>query len=176
VAFAINIKTTDASAAPLLALTAEYRLLKASPTGVPSGYPPHITLAIYESVALPDLRNALCQVFVDAPALRLRFTHIATFEQPNLVFWAAPDPSDGLSRAHASLHHLIDPLLCHEHYRPNNWAPHCTLAMHVPVANVAQARELAARPMQPFEVTFTTADCAEFHPIRVIEECALGSP
>jgi 2'-5' RNA ligase len=174
--FAINIKTTDASAAPLLALTAEYRLLKGGPTSVPSHYPPHITLAIYDNIRLADLRGVLRHAFSGRPALHLRVTHIATFEQPNPVFWAAPDPSDGLSRAHASLHRLIDPSLCHEHYRPNNWAPHCTLAMNVPIANVAKARELAARPMQPFEVTFATADCAEFHPIRVIEECALGSP
>jgi 2'-5' RNA ligase len=171
--FAINIKTTDASAAPLLGLTAEYRLLKASPTSVPSNYPPHITLAIYDNIPFADLRDALRHVFSGQPALHLRFTRIATFEQPSLVFWAAPELSEALNRAHASLHRLIDPALCHEHYRPNTWAPHCTLAMSLPSQAVSEARALAARTMQPFDVKFETADCVEFHPIQVIEECTL---
>jgi 2'-5' RNA ligase superfamily len=136
-------------------------------------YPPHITLAIYEQVPLVELRDTLRLVFLHHLALRLHFTHIATFEQPNLVFWAAPAPSATLSRAHAALHRLIDPALCHAHYRPNAWAPHCTLAMNVPSQSVAEARALAARPLQPFDVTFDTADCLEFHPIQIIEACTL---
>ena len=36
-----------------------------------------------------------------------------------------------------------------------------------------QAKALAARKIEPFEVVFNTADCVEFYPVRIIEEAPL---
>ncbi|WP_233450623.1 2'-5' RNA ligase family protein [Rhizobium mongolense] len=48
--------------------------------------------------------------------------------------WARPVPNGRLLQLHAAVHSEIDPALCREHYRPDRWVPHCTIAMKIPGA------------------------------------------
>ncbi len=136
-------------------------------------HPPHVTLAVYDSIPERQLREALRFAFGVHPPVRLRFDKIAFFEAPELVFWAAPEGSEPLLHAHSAIHELIDPRLCRSHYQPGVWVPHCTLATQVTAANEAEAMALAAEAIEPFEVIFDKAECVEFYPIRTIEECSL---
>jgi 2'-5' RNA ligase len=136
-------------------------------------YPPHVTLAVYDGIPEHQLRETLRSVFLAHRPLSLRFSKLAFFEEPQLVFWAAPDASEALLNVHAAIHRLVEPSLCREYYRPHAWAPHCTLATQVSTANKEKATALAAKKIQPFEVVFDQADCVEFHPVRIIEECVL---
>src|SRR5215469_4711201 len=102
-------------------------------------YPPHVTLAIYDNVSTGELRRTLRAVFGGCASIRLRFDRLAYFKRPQLVFWAAPEPSKSLRDVHAAIHGLIDPSLCREHYRPGAWAPHCTLATDISPGNTRQA-------------------------------------
>jgi hypothetical protein len=115
----------------------------------------------------------LRSVFGVHPPLRLRFNKLAFFETPELVFWAAPARSGHLLHAHAAIHELIDPCLCRSHYESGVWVPHCTLAIQVTAGNKKEAIALAAETIEPFEVLFDKAECVEFYPIRIIEECSL---
>jgi len=137
-------------------------------------YPPHVTLAIYDNISVGKLRETLRAVFGARARIRLRFDRLAYFEQPQLVFWAAPEASDPLLHAHAALHRLIHPSLCREHYRPGAWVPHCTLATDVSPNNRQQAFDLADQKIAPFDVVFDKADCVEFMSVRVLEEYALS--
>jgi 2'-5' RNA ligase len=130
-------------------------------------------LAIYDDIPENRLRETLRSVFRAHPPLRLRFSKLACFEQPQLVFWAAPDESESLLNVHAAIHQVVEPSLCREHYRPKAWTPHCTLATRVSAANTGKAIALAAEKIEPFEVLFNKADCVEFHPLRIIEDCTL---
>jgi hypothetical protein len=58
-------------------------------------------------------------------------------------------------------------------YQPGVWVPHCTLATQVTADNKEEAIALAAETIEPFEVLFDKAECVEFYPIRIIEECSL---
>jgi 2'-5' RNA ligase len=137
-------------------------------------HPPHVTLAVYDSIPEDRLSEALRSVFGVHPPVRLRFTKLAFFEMPELVFWAAPDKSEPLLRAHSAIHELIDPRLCRSHYQPGIWVPHCTLATQVSTDCKERAIALAAEAIEPFEVLFDTAECVAFYPIRTIEECSLS--
>jgi 2'-5' RNA ligase len=137
-------------------------------------HPPHVTLAVYDSIPERQLTEALRSVFGLHPPLRLRFSKLAFFEAPDLVFWAAPEQSEPLQRAHSAIHELIDPRLCRSHYQPGAWIPHCTLATQVTAGNRDEAIALAAETIEPFEVLFDKAECVEFYPIRTIAECALS--
>lgn len=140
------------------------------------GYPPHVTFAVYDTISETRLRDALRLAFARRPPIRLRFSKLSYFEAPDLVFWAAPDSSDALLQVHAALHRSIEPSLCHAHYRPTDWIPHCTLATDVSPAKKTAAIARASRAIDPFEVVFDAADCAEFYPVRVIDEASLIEP
>ena len=137
-------------------------------------HPPHVTLAVYDSVSDRQLSESLRSVFHVHPPIQLRFSKLAFFETPELVFRAAPDRSENLLHVHSAIHERIDPRLCRSHYRPGLWVPHCTLATDVSADNKEEAIALAAETIEPFEVLFDTAECVEFYPIRIIEECPLS--
>ncbi len=168
--YALSIKATGPTAAKLRDLWSVFSRFESEPSMQALDYPPHVTLAIYDRIEEPVLRNALTSVFDRHPALELRFESLRCFDDPGFVVWAAPERSESLSEAFAAVHELIDPSICREHYRPGNWIPHCTLATGVTGDFLAAARELADNPIEPFEVIFDMADCVEFAPVRVIDE------
>lgn len=172
-AFAISVKATDKAGDRLRKYWTRFSALEPAPSMAALEYPPHITLAVYDHIAEGRLRDALTTVFQGEGALRLSFHELRYFDDPQLVFWAAPAPSSRLKRLHTRLHDLIDPALCREHYRPGVWVPHATLATAVSAGNKARAIDLASQAIKPFEVFFDTADCVEAPPVRVIEERSL---
>jgi 2'-5' RNA ligase len=172
-AFAINLTARDSAGARIRQLWDAFGAFELVPSMAALNHPPHITLAIYDRIGEDHLRGGMHQIMAGQSPFRLRFSAIARFEQPSLVFWAAPDPSARLLQIHASLHRLIDPALCRQHYRPGNWVPHCTLATDVTDANRSVARYVAARPFEPFDIVFDSADCVEFVPVRLIDEVVL---
>lgn len=99
---------------------------------------------------------------------------LTRFDEPKLVFRADPAPSEPLQTAHAAIHQLIDPALCHPHYQPGNWVAHATVAMEVEARHKSAAIDFASQEIEPFDVVFDKADCLEFHPIRVFETQALS--
>jgi 2'-5' RNA ligase len=138
------------------------------------GYPPHITLAIYDQASEKILHSALHHVFGSRPRIRLRFARLAHFEAPRLVFWAAPERSSPLLDAHAEFHRVIGASRSREHYKPHIWIPHCTLATNVLPANAEAAKALSKEVFEPFEIDFTLADCVEFPPLQIIDEVLLS--
>jgi 2'-5' RNA ligase len=172
-AFAINLTARGLAGARICELWDEFGVFEPAPSMAALNHPPHITLAIYNSIDEDRLSRAMHQVMDGQPPLQLTFRSIARFDEPGLVFWAAPDVSATLLPMHAKLHQLIDPAFCHEHYRPGSWVPHCTLAFRVTEANLTKAIELANRPIEPFDIVFEIADCVEFTPVRMIDEMVL---
>jgi 2'-5' RNA ligase len=172
-AFAINLTARGLAGARICELWDEFGVSEPAPSMAALNHPPHITLAIYSSIGEDRLRAAMRQVMDAHPPIQLTFRSIQRFDHPRLVFWAAPDASNVLLYAHARVHQLIDPKLCHEHYRPGSWVPHCSLAMNVTAENKPHALELAASPFEPFQIVFGFADCVEFVPVRMIDEVAL---
>jgi 2'-5' RNA ligase len=173
--FAINIKASEATEAPLRALWVEFSQLEGSPSMLEFDYPPHITFAVYDSMSEARLRDALHAAISALPPFRLTFKRLAFFERPKFVVWAAPEPSESLSSAHAAIHRRIDPSLCWPHYRPRAWTPHCTLAMNILATNTRAAIARTETRIAPFDVVFDRADCVEFYPVRIIDRCILAS-
>lgn len=138
------------------------------------GYRPHITLAVYEEIDARELSEAVHSVFGTARSVRVVFDRIRYFDSSPLVLWASPKDSSRLAELHAVLHGRIDPALCHRHYRPGHWVPHCTLATRVLDEKREEALAFAATPLEPFEVVFDSADCVDFPPVRIIESVDLA--
>jgi 2'-5' RNA ligase len=168
-AFAISLKAVNDPAGPIRALWQEVARFESRPSMAALGYPPHLTLAVYDNVPPVEASDVLREAFAGRSALRLTFTRMRFFADP-LVLWAEPSPSADLTSAHARVHACIDPRLCHPHYRPGAWVPHCTLGTQILLKYRAEAVAFAARPIPIFEVVFNVADCVSFAPVVVMAE------
>ncbi len=164
---AICIAANNASAAPLRALWEFVGRWETSPSMIAMHYPPHITLAIYEDVDSSTLADVAHAIFAGRSALRVRFEAISSFSASPLILWAKPADTAELEGLHRSVHEQIEPQLCHDHYRPANWVPHCTLGTAVTDENFDAAQALIEQPLEPFEVFFDAADCVTFPPVEV---------
>lgn len=167
---AIVVKAANQSARPIHALWEEVGRLEGVPTMAGMGYPPHVTLAIYDELDPRDALAALEMAFAGVPQIRLTFEAIRWFENDPLVLWAARRPQQLLQQAHAVIHGVIDPGRCLPHYRPGNWVPHCTLGVGIPRDRRDEAFAMTQRAIAPFEVCFDCADVVSFLPVEVIRE------
>ena len=171
--YAIVLKCSNATAAPVLDLWREASGFESIPSMARLDYPPHLTFAIYEDI-LPTVLFATAQkVFGNMPAISIEFADIGHFLNEMLVLWARPADDRVLRQMHRAINDDIDPALCHEHYRPDHWQPHCTIAMSIPAASAAQALEWAARKRSGFTVTFDAVDCISFPPVEIIKQVEL---
>ena len=167
--YAINIKCLNDSAAAIRRLWREAEAFEDRPSMSTLGYPPHITLGVYDA----DDAAAMIEVVegaADWPAQRVTFGGVRHFDTSPLVLWAAPVPSEGLLQLHRAVHGRIDPAACWTHYRPGAWVPHCTLATRVAEPHRERALAWARKKRQPFTVHFDAADCVRFHPVEVLNE------
>jgi 2'-5' RNA ligase len=173
---AISIRAANDTARHIYALWDQASRFEDTPTMRALAYPPHITLAVYDSRPAGLEQAALAATFAGVAALRLAFGRIGFFENVPLVLWAAPAPCAALDQVHARLHEVVDPGLCRPHYRPGAWIPHCTLATLVGEGQHDRAIEFTRRAIVPFQVVFDTADLVAFPPVAVLEEIALKPP
>ncbi len=174
-AFAISIKASGPTGSKISNLWSKFSQHETSPSMADLNYPPHVTLAVYEMIPESVLSKSLISVFAGSKALRVMFDRICSFETPNCVIWAAPENSTMLSDIHTKIHGLINTTDGLEDYQPGNWIPHCTLATRIDPRKRGAALELASQAIEPFEVIFDMADCVEFYPVRIIDECPLSN-
>jgi len=172
--YAITIRTANESGQAVIRLWDEASEFEAAPSMQRLGYAPHITLAVYETVDPDRLVEGMNAIFADAPSLVVRFDRIRVFDGEMPVLWAAPNASAMLEQWARTLHDLIDPDLCHPHYRPGAWRPHCTLATDIRPEYAQAARDFARRRLSPFDVTFDFADCVKFPPVRTLGSLPLS--
>jgi 2'-5' RNA ligase len=171
--YAIVLKCTDDSAAPVLDLWREASRFEASPSMQALNYPPHLTFAVYEDIAVSLLVAAAQKAFANAPPLSIEFSGISHFPNEMLVLWARPVDDRAIRQIHHAIHDEIDPALCHEHSRPDRWQPHCTIAMKIPTSAAGEALRWAAATPAKFTLNFDVVDCIRFPPIEILKEVKL---
>lgn len=171
--YAIVLKCTDSSAAPVLNLWQEASRFETSPSMQALNYPPHLTLAVYQDIALPLLFAAARNVFDNMPPLSIEFSGIGHFPNEMLVLWARPADDRVLRRILRAIHDEIDPALCHEHSRPDRWQPHCTIAMKIPAGSAERALTWAADAPARFTLVFDAVDCVSFPPVEILRQVKL---
>lgn len=169
--FAISLRSDHPSADRIRALWSKVEPFEDEPSMRLLGYPPHVTLAIYDDdgVREEEVREALGRAGRSLRALTLTFDAVCSFEGPPMDLWARPRPNAALQEIHRTIHAAIDPAACKPHYRPGTWIPHCTLGTQVREDRREAASAYAARPRDPFEVTFDALDAIRFPPIAPLE-------
>lgn len=170
--YGISLKSGNATAVEILKLWDEASILESRASMRELGYPPHLTLAVFEQPP-EDVVAIMTEVFSAQEKLSIAFDAVKYFDNDAIVLWAKPRSNHALSFLHNRLHAHFDPLTCHEHYRVGRWVPHCSLATKVPQSAKLAAIEWAESRNVRFTVEFDLADFVEFPPVVVHEELKL---
>ncbi len=137
------------------------------------GYPPHVTLAVYDTLRTDVATVALDRVFESAARMAVTLTEVSTFGAGSGVLYAALAPSPDLMRLHAIIAAAIDED-CRPHYRTGSWTPHCTLATGIDDANLDRAKGMLERDWRPQTGIFETATLVEFLPVVGLKRWTLA--
>ena len=174
--FALSLKSVNATADAIMSLWDQVSAFEDFPSMRALNYPPHITLAIYDAPgASEQLAIAtLAKAARGQAAIELCFGRIRTFDGPPLILWADPEPKTALREIHDQIHAAIDPGLCHPHYRPGSWVPHCTLAMRTRPDRNQDALAFAGAFSESLRIVFDVMDCVRLAPLQVVAEARLA--
>jgi 2'-5' RNA ligase len=118
------------------------------------GYPPHVTLAVFDDLDARAIVAALDGVFNRASHIEVSLVGIVTFGPGSGVCYAALAPLPELHRLHETVLAAIDKT-CRPHYQAGRWTPHCTLATNLPDAELERARKLLVRDWRPVSAPST---------------------
>ena len=170
---AISICANNASKDGIRSLWHQAARFEHEPSMLALNYPPHITFAIYDDIDQDALHAAARSAFAGVGPVHIVFDRIAHFDGSPLVLWATPQDRMALHELHRAIHDCLSLDGCREYYMLGRWVPHCTLAMAIPDDKRTAAMAFAAQGIKPFEVTFDSAECILFPPIKVTERLVL---
>jgi 2'-5' RNA ligase len=137
------------------------------------GYPPHVTLAVYDAMEADAATTALDGVFEDAAQMVVTLTQVTTFERGGGVLYAALAPSPDLMRLHALAVTAIGEV-CRPHYQTGAWTPHCTLATELNDIDLQRAKGVLERQWRPLTGTFEVAALVQFPPVVGLKDWTLA--
>jgi 2'-5' RNA ligase len=139
------------------------------------GYPPHVTLAVYDTLKADVAIAALDRIFENVDQMAVTLTNVTTFGGGSGVLYAALASSPDLMRLQAKAAAAIGEV-CRPYYQTGSWTPHCTLATGIDNTNLDRAKAILERDWRPLTGVFETATLVEFIPVTVIKRWTLVRP
>lgn len=130
---------------------------------------PHIKLAIFEGLNLPEAETRLKTLAAETPALPLDFKQVGIFPNQAPTVFLAPAPTAALLELQAR----VDRALCdvgarppYDFFRAGHWLPHCLLGMDLPPERLNDALAVAMRLPLPMPAQAVEIGLIEFHPVK----------
>lgn len=125
---------------------------------------PHVTLTACDDIDLSITQSALREFAVTYAPSPVQFGSIGTFSNGTSVVFLAPVVTARLAAVHAEFCDTFQRRLAvpWDHYRPENWIPHCTLAQELDTADVPAAIDICQQIELPFFGTFEAIGIVEF--------------
>jgi 2'-5' RNA ligase len=137
-------------------------------------FPPHVTLAVYDKLAVDAAVASLDRVFGNIDQMTVTLTGFSTFGAGSGVCYAALASSPDLMRLHAAVVAVIGEV-CRPHYQAGRWTPHCTLAMGMTDADMGRAKDLLEPDWRFLTGVFEIAGLVEFVPVVGIKRWTLAT-
>jgi 2'-5' RNA ligase len=134
------------------------------------GVPPHLSLAVWETVEPAELRPRLDAIARELTPPLLRLGSLGLFGGASAVLFLAPVPSAELLDFHAAFHRAfadLDPQ-CWPYYRPGRWVPHVTLAAGLDASAVGTAAAAVAPGWSPIEAQVAALGLIRFRPVELL--------
>ena len=135
-----------------------------------SHWRPHISLAVFNELDVPDAEEKLRALAADTPSFPVLSSSIGIFPGEQNVLFLSLVVSDDLIRIHRQLHELVRAHRDQERefYLEDRWVPHCTLAERLPQSLVGRATEVCARMPMPIAAEVIEVGLVEFRPVKEI--------
>ncbi len=173
-AYAITLRL-DATAAVLIeAMWQTLASCGVSREALDLGYPPHITLTVFDADAKAERLLAAARDFAthwrEVPAT---FASLGLFQGTPATLFLAPIATPGLLERHSALLTSLAGEPVDPHYRRGQFVPHVTLASDVtnPAAAIAALNRLAL----PITAVLNRLDVVRFRPVEVLASHTLKS-
>ncbi len=133
---------------------------------------PHITLAIYDE-DLYDLDNFINSVEDYAKTLKpfkLIVSNIGMFNTNEGVAFLAPKVTGELLDIHYKLYEGLKQYaeFAWNYYIPDNWIPHCTIAIELSKEKLLQSIEVLSDIFSPFDITIEKLGIVKFSPVEYV--------
>ncbi len=142
---------------------------------------PHLSLAIVNELDAEALRPSLEAFCQTIPPLPVHMAAVGTFPTGEGVVFIAPVVTRPLLAAHAQLYQLLDGagFLPTPFYRPQNWVPHCTVAINLASEQLGGAIKICCQADVYHTDQLTQLALIEFPPMRTLYSLPLrghGAP
>jgi len=133
-----------------------------------AGIRPHITLAIYDELECQPCENELAKIASRTNPISFQISHLGVFTQPEPVVFAAPTLTEEFLDVHRSIHLGLvnkskNPW---ERYLPDQWVPHCTLALGFSLDELEKILEKCLVLKFPLEIIANQVGVVEFQPMK----------
>lgn len=138
------------------------------------GYPPHVTLGLYEDLDPAAAKAALPALAQGFAGLTFRFHGLAVFPGAENVLWLAPLPDPALLALQADLQRALA-AESHPHTRAGDWLPHCTLATDLSGTQLQAALGLLTPEWRPIESRAASLDLLRFEPVELLWRAELAA-
>jgi 2'-5' RNA ligase len=142
-----------------------------------SGIRPHVTLAVYDKPDVPEFDSRLEEFASEIEPFDISMPGVGVFPGDLDAVFLAIVLTRRLLEIHARYHRVFEDLIPFEtaHYLPENWVPHCTLAMDLPKESVPDAMRTCRRMPLPIRSRLVSVGIVECYPVVHLPEHALGS-
>lgn len=130
---------------------------------------PHLTVALYDDLALTQTDATLAQFAAETPRLPLTLALLGVFPLAReAVVFTAPIVTSRLLALHARLHALLTPMAVRpdEQYIPERWVAHCSLATHCPPERVLDALTVSLGLPLPLDAWVEEVGVVQTSPAR----------
>lgn len=135
---------------------------------------PHISVVIFDDIDILGVEKLIEEVAEKESIFTLKMCSLGIFPSNQNVLFLSPVASETLINLHVKLHFATKNIESKwEYYLPNQWVPHCTLGMNIPLTKINHAIEVINEDYQPLEVRIETIQLVEFNPPKIVKSFKL---
>lgn len=129
---------------------------------------PHVSLAVFSELDVPTLTPLLAAFAAETPEFTISFASVGVFPTAEGAVFLAPLMTDQLKTIHQDFHRRLGvlPTPSGAYYRPDQWVPHCTLAMEVPQPLIGTAVQTCVTHWQSYQGVVQEVGLIEFRPVK----------
>lgn len=138
---------------------------------------PHISLAVFNTLDADFWLARLKAFAASLPPFAVTLSAVGSFPTAAGIVFLAPTPTRQLLDAHQRLldrlrTRHVEPI---DYYLPEQWIPHCTVAMNFTEDETSQALAIVRRELKPTRGLILELDLVEVPPLRRLGSFRLGN-
>ncbi len=132
---------------------------------------PHISLAVLPGNDPMPLLPYVAELAQAVSAFPIALSALGIFPTTEGVLYLAPTPNMELLAAHRTLHQILAATAFERnaYYLPEQWVPHCSIALELRPAQIAAAVEICLQEFSPLTATCREVGLITFRPVKAIE-------